>query len=230
MSEFVFKRYEIKFILTPEQHKTVLEEISPYMKMDKYGESTIQSLYYDTPDYLLIRRSIDKPEYKEKIRVRSYGLASENDKVYLEIKKKAFGVVFKRRISLPHKEARDFFTSFNELEQKIWLLGAIYGIAGYDKNDKTKDNEKIAEICELLGISKFKYKKTAISMAFRSIKTMKKAMDESGKTRFRIYTDRRNISLISGHKKENKLKLQKLGYSFAITQEDGTDLRIEALP
>ncbi len=111
MSEFVFKRYEIKFILTPEQHKTVLEEISPYMKMDKYGESTIQSLYYDTPDYLLIRRSIDKPEYKEKIRVRSYGLASENDKVYLEIKKKAFGVVFKRRISLPHKEARDFFIS-----------------------------------------------------------------------------------------------------------------------
>jgi len=59
---------------------------------------------------------------------------------------------------------------------------------------------------------------------------MKKAMDESGKKRFRVYTDRRNISLISGHKKENKLKLSELGYSFAITQEDGTDLRIEALP
>lgn len=59
---------------------------------------------------------------------------------------------------------------------------------------------------------------------------MKKAMEESGKTRFRIYTDRRNISLISGHKKENKLKLGELGYSFSITQEDGTDLRIEALP
>ncbi len=59
---------------------------------------------------------------------------------------------------------------------------------------------------------------------------MKKAMAESGKTRFRIYTDRRNISLISGHKKENKLKLSELGYSFSITQEDGTDLRIEALP
>ena len=59
---------------------------------------------------------------------------------------------------------------------------------------------------------------------------MKKAMDESGMTRFRIYTDRRNISLISGHKKENKLKLSELGYSFSITQEDVTDLRIEALP
>ncbi len=59
---------------------------------------------------------------------------------------------------------------------------------------------------------------------------MKKIMDESGRKRFRIYTDRRNISLISGHKKENKLKLSELGYSFAITQEDGTDLRIEAMP
>ncbi len=59
---------------------------------------------------------------------------------------------------------------------------------------------------------------------------MKNAMDESGKKRFRIYTDRRNISLISGHKKENKLKLAELGYSFSITQEDGTDLSIEALP
>ena len=110
MSEFVFKRYEIKYILTPEQYSAVLEDISPYMKMDKYGESTIQSLYYDTPDYLLIRRSIEKPEYKEKLRVRSYGIAGENDKVYLEIKKKAFGVVFKRRISMPHKDANAFFT------------------------------------------------------------------------------------------------------------------------
>jgi hypothetical protein len=110
MSEFVFKRYEIKYILTPEQYSAVLEDISPYMKMDKYGESTIQSLYYDTPDYLLIRRSIEKPEYKEKLRVRSYGIAGEDDKVYLEIKKKAYGVVFKRRISMPHKDAKAFFT------------------------------------------------------------------------------------------------------------------------
>ena len=76
------------------------------------------------------------------------------------------------------EEAKDFFVSFSELEQKIWLMGAIYGISGYDKNDKSKENEKIAEICELLGISKFKYTRTAISMAFRSIKTMRKAMKE----------------------------------------------------
>lgn len=61
-------------------------------------------------------------------------------------------------------------------------------------------------------------------------KKMKKFMENSGHTRFRIYTDRRNISIISGHKKENKLKLAEMGYSFVITEEDGTDLRIEPVP
>ena len=56
---------------------------------------------------------------------------------------------------------------------------------------------------------------------------MKEFMDNSGKTRFCVYTDKRNISRISGHKKENKAKLSGLGYSFVITEEDGTDLRIE---
>ncbi len=56
---------------------------------------------------------------------------------------------------------------------------------------------------------------------------MKEFMVASGEKRFKVYTDRRNISLISGHKKENKTKLNNLGYSFVITEEDGTDLRIE---
>lgn len=58
---------------------------------------------------------------------------------------------------------------------------------------------------------------------------MKEFMDKSGEKRFRVYTDRRNISRVSGHKKENKIKLGNLGYSFVITEEDGTDLRIEAV-
>ena len=80
---------------------------------------------------------------------------------------------------IKEEEARDFFASFSELEQKIWLMGAIYGIAGYDKNDKSKEDEKIAEMCELLDISILKYTRTAISMAFRSIKIMRKAMKET---------------------------------------------------
>ena len=73
---------------------------------------------------------------------------------------------------------RDFFASFSEAEQKIWLIGAIYGIAGYDKNDRSKDNEKIEEICKYLGISKIEYIVLTISIGIRSFKTMKKAMDE----------------------------------------------------
>ena len=80
---------------------------------------------------------------------------------------------------IKEQEVRDFFASFNELEQKIWLMGAIYGIAGYDKSDKAKENEKISEMCKLLGISKLKYTTTAMSMAFHSIRVIKKATDET---------------------------------------------------
>lgn len=67
---------------------------------------------------------------------------------------------------------KHFFASFNEIEQKIWLMGMVYAIAGYDKNDKSRENEKIEEMCKFLGISKFKYTKIAISMGISSIKVM----------------------------------------------------------
>lgn len=78
-------------------------------------------------------------------------------------------------IDFEDEAAKQFFDSFKEIEQKIWLMGLIYGIADYDKS---KDNEKIKEMCELLGISKLKYTKIALSMGIRSIKMMKKAMNE----------------------------------------------------
>lgn len=86
MVSYVFKRYENKYILTPEQYETILREVEKRMGPDEFGETTIQSLYYDTPTCLLIRNSILKPKYKEKIRVRSYGLATPDSKVYLELK------------------------------------------------------------------------------------------------------------------------------------------------
>lgn len=78
-------------------------------------------------------------------------------------------------IDFEDEAAKQFFDSFKEIEQKIWLMGLIYGIADYDKS---KDNEKIKEMCELLGISKLKYTKIALSIGIRSIKMMKKAMNE----------------------------------------------------
>lgn len=94
----VFKRYELKYVLTPAQYEAVLARAAAHLGPDEYGRTAIQSLYYDTDDFRLIRRSIEKPEYKEKLRLRSYGLAGADDRVFLELKKKCSGVVYKRRI------------------------------------------------------------------------------------------------------------------------------------
>jgi len=101
----VFKRYELKYILTAEQKQKVLAAMQPYMKLDKYGRTTIRNLYYDTDTYLLIRRSLDKPVYKEKLRLRSYSCATDISPVFAELKRKYRNVVYKRRVSLPNKEA-----------------------------------------------------------------------------------------------------------------------------
>ena len=72
-----FERYEKKYCLTPSQQRFLLERMTPYMKKDAYGEYTICNIYYDTDDYRLIRASLEKPVYKEKLRVRSYGVPTD---------------------------------------------------------------------------------------------------------------------------------------------------------
>ena len=88
----VMKRYELKYYLNSDQLAYFMEKILEHMKVDKYGLTSIASLYYDTPNYSLINRSIEKPAYKEKIRLRSYGLAKENTSVFLEVKRKIEGM------------------------------------------------------------------------------------------------------------------------------------------
>ena len=97
----VFERYEIKYLVTGSQRRTLMDEMQRHMKPDEYGKSTICNVYYDTPDFYLIRRSLEKPVYKEKLRVRSYGTAASGDSVFVELKKKYQEVVYKRRVSLP---------------------------------------------------------------------------------------------------------------------------------
>ncbi len=106
----VFKRYELKYMIDAEQKKAVLEAMKPYMELDKYGKTTIRNLYFDTDSYLLIRRSIEKPAYKEKLRIRSYDKATDDSVVFAELKKKYKSVVYKRRISLPYDEAVNWIT------------------------------------------------------------------------------------------------------------------------
>lgn len=108
--QHIFKRYEIKYLLSKNQYDYVISRLSDFMSPDPHGHGHIQSLYYDTPDFLLARRSIDKPLYKEKLRVRSYGVASPDTPVFIEIKKKFEGVTYKRRIGLPFNDATVFLT------------------------------------------------------------------------------------------------------------------------
>ncbi len=101
----VFKRYEIKFLLTQQQKDLIVKAMSPYMRLDQYGKTTIRNIYYDTDSYLLIRRSIEKPVFKEKLRIRSYKRVNSDENVFVELKKKYKGVVYKRRLALPEKNA-----------------------------------------------------------------------------------------------------------------------------
>lgn len=107
-AQTVFKRFEMKYLLTTEQKERVLQAMAPYMKLDQYGRTTIRNIYFDTDDYLLIRRSIDKPAYKEKLRIRCYSKAESDTTVFVELKKKYNRVVYKRRISLPEAEAMEW--------------------------------------------------------------------------------------------------------------------------
>lgn len=105
---FTFQRIEKKYLLNSTQYERLLEKINPHMEMDQYGRHTICNIYYDTKQYDLIRTSIEKPPYKEKLRLRSYGVPGMQDRVFLEIKKKWDGVVYKRRIPMKLKEAENY--------------------------------------------------------------------------------------------------------------------------
>lgn len=113
----VFRRRELKF-LVDEQQRQLLEQImQEQMVPDKYGRSTICNLYYDTADYRLIRRSLEQPVYKEKLRLRSYGIVKPGVDVFLEMKKKYNGIVYKRRIRVTEDEAERFMERCGDLPQ-----------------------------------------------------------------------------------------------------------------
>ena len=98
MTVSVMQRYEMKYIMDPDQTEHLVRNLEGRMCPDEYGLSSIASLYYDTPDSRLIRTSLEKPAFKEKLRLRSYGLADAGSPVYLEIKRKYDGIVYKRRV------------------------------------------------------------------------------------------------------------------------------------
>ena len=106
----IFKRFEIKYLLTRKEYETVLTAMAPYMVPDQYSRSTIRNIYFDTEHFTLVRRSIEKPIYKEKLRIRTYQQANPDTPVFVELKKKYDSVVYKRRLSLPEQDAMAWVT------------------------------------------------------------------------------------------------------------------------
>lgn len=109
----VFKRYELKYMITREQQAKILKAMEPYMVSDKFGKSTIRNIYFDTDDYILARHSIAKPDFKEKLRIRSYSAATSETTVFVELKRKFDHVVYKRRVALPENEAMNWTQGFS---------------------------------------------------------------------------------------------------------------------
>jgi SPX domain protein involved in polyphosphate accumulation len=121
----VFNRYENKYLLTDAAYRKLLLQLLEYMELDDYNKQhefySITNLYYDTPSNTIIRHSLSKPKYKEKLRLRAYGTPSADAKVYLEIKKKVFGLVNKRRTALKLNEAYDFVRTGVQPEPQSYM-------------------------------------------------------------------------------------------------------------
>lgn len=125
----IFERYELKFLLTEAQCKRLLGEFDEKIVPDRYPTSTICNLYYDTPDGTLIRASLDHPIYKEKLRLRSYGVPKQDSKVFLELKKKYEDLVYKRRETFLLSSAESFLTRpepFSQITREIEYVLSFY--------------------------------------------------------------------------------------------------------
>jgi SPX domain protein involved in polyphosphate accumulation len=144
-----FQRHEKKYLLSMQQYLHLQKSLDTYMKEDDYGLHSISSLYYDTEDFRIIQHCNEKPRYKEKLRMRSYGVPTGEQIVYIELKKKYAGVTYKRRIPMKYSDARqyldsgispkedgqiiheiDWFLAHNEVQPKILLSYdriALYG-------------------------------------------------------------------------------------------------------
>ncbi len=170
-----FKRYELKYVLTKEQYALLLQEMPSDIKLDEYGRHKISNIYFDTEDFRIIRHSLEKPKYKEKLRVRCYGQPSDDNTAFIELKKKFNGVVYKRRIYDKQKNVLaylcensntiessqilseiDYFKScYNSIKPKVYLSyerEAFFSTIDenfrltFDFNIKTRDND--VSLCE----------------------------------------------------------------------------------
>ena len=131
-TQMTFKRYETKYIMTILQKEELISVMKEYMEADCYGKSSILSLYLDTSNFLLVRRSIEKPQYKEKLRVRSYGIADADTVIYLELKKKFNSIVYKRREDMREKQFEQYLATKVPCKNTQIMRELDYAMKRYD--------------------------------------------------------------------------------------------------
>ena len=134
----IFERVESKYVLTRKQYMDVMTRIHGRIKPDEFPHSDITSIYFDTDDYRLIRASLDKNGYREKLRLRSYGIKNGQTPVFMEIKKKYDGVTYKRRQEMTYDQSRDYIL-FDRMPLNTQIMKEI----DYLKNRKQQLNPKV---------------------------------------------------------------------------------------
>ncbi|BCJ93021.1 molecular chaperone [Anaerocolumna cellulosilytica] len=120
-----FKRYEKKYLLSETKYRRLRQRLQEKLIVDAYGKTTICNIYFDTPNYRLVRASLEKPVYKEKLRLRSYGTPTEGDTVFVEVKKKYKGVVYKRREKLELTQAESYLYKREPAVIRTQITGEI---------------------------------------------------------------------------------------------------------
>lgn len=116
----IFQRVEKKYLITPEKKELLLSMMEGRLESDPHGRYTICSLYLDTPDFRIIRRSLEGEVYKEKLRIRSYGTPDSDSSVFFELKKKYKGTVYKRREVMSLRDAKSYIdTGVSPLKSQI---------------------------------------------------------------------------------------------------------------
>ncbi len=121
----VFNRYEHKYLMNKKTFEKIINEMDNYMELDIHNKNhsfyTISNIYFDTKDDYLIRSSLSKPIYKEKLRLRAYGIPDKSSYVFLEIKKKFNGIVNKRRTPIKLDEAYKFMETGKSPKTKEYM-------------------------------------------------------------------------------------------------------------
>ncbi len=130
----IFKRHELKYSLTWQQYKNLCECMKKYMLLDSYGRHKISNVYFDTDTFSIIRHSIEKPKYKEKLRLRVYGKPDEDRVSFIELKKKYDGVVYKRRIQSTQSGAMMYLCNKTELEDTSQIKKEVDYFKGIHSN------------------------------------------------------------------------------------------------